>query len=78
MNTALINIPRCPAHDVSMELQIPRTKEQRFIGTMYRCPYCGNSFLFSSKELKEQLKQQEGNEHELSQNHDRRRSASRR
>lgn len=53
---SLMNLPRCASHDVSMEYVVPRTYEQRFVGTMYRCPYCGNSVLLPSAELTEQLK----------------------
>lgn len=52
-------LPRCPAHDVQMIYHAPQTPEQKFVGAMYVCPYCGNSTLYPSKELSEQLERQE-------------------
>lgn len=51
MSSAIINIPKCSAHNVSMVLYEPKTKEQNFVGTLYHCPFCGNSVLFTSNEL---------------------------
>lgn len=60
MSTELMKLPRCSVHDRDMELQIPRTPEQRFVGTMYTCPCCGNSVLIPSAELTAFLKKQKG------------------
>lgn len=51
-------LPKCPAHDVQMIYHAPQTPEQKFVGAMYVCPCCGNSALYPSKELSEQLDKQ--------------------
>jgi len=55
MNGLLV-IPKCEYHDLRLEYVVPRTYEQRWCGAMYKCPQCGRSVLFPSKELKEFLK----------------------
>ena len=60
MDNALMARPRCAVHACDMELQTPRTQEQRFVGTMYKCPLCGNSTLFPSAELAAFLDKQKG------------------
>ena len=56
----LLVIPKCEDHDLQMEYVIPQTYEQRWVGASYRCPQCGRSILFPSKELKEFLKGKRG------------------
>ena len=48
----LIPLPKCPNHNEEMLWQNPATEEQRFCGTWYKCPKCGNSVLFPSFELR--------------------------
>lgn len=60
MDNALMARPRCAVHACEMELVIPRTPEQRFVGTMYKCPMCGNSTLLPSSELTAFLEKQKG------------------
>lgn len=57
-------LPKCPVHGMQMIYREPRTPEQKFVGTMYVCPFCGNSTLYPSKELQEQLDRQKGGKHE--------------
>lgn len=49
--TALECLPVCPTHGEQMILQTPRTAEQEYCGTWYRCPQCENTVLYQSKEL---------------------------
>lgn len=60
MDNALMARPRCEVHACEMELVIPRTTEQRFVGTMYKCPICSNSILLPSSELTAFLEKQKG------------------
>lgn len=60
MEKALMTRPRCAVHACEMEFVIPRTPEQRFVGTMYKCPMCGNSVLLPSSELTAFLEKQKG------------------
>ena len=60
MENALMTRPRCTVHDREMAYVIPRTQEQRFVGTMYKCPQCENSVLFPSAELTAFLDKQKG------------------
>ena len=60
MDNKLMLLPKCSVHKTDMDLVIPRTPEQRFVGTMYKCPFCGNSVLLPSKELTAFLSRQKG------------------
>lgn len=60
MSNSLMTRPRCTVHNCEMEYIIPRTPEQRFVGTMYKCPQCGNGTLFPSAELTAFLEKQKG------------------
>ena len=49
----LMELPRCPVHGCQLEYRLGETKEQRFCGTWYECPYpsCTYTVLFPSEEL---------------------------
>jgi predicted RNA-binding Zn-ribbon protein involved in translation (DUF1610 family) len=50
-------LPKCPAHGAEMVLVQPQTEDQRFCGATYNCPYCGNTKVYTSKELRDFLRQ---------------------
>ena len=60
MENALMERPKCPTHNVYMELRIGQSQEQRFCGTWYDCPAykCACSILLPSPELQSQLEMQ--------------------
>lgn len=57
IETALMELPRCPTHNTPMHYRPPRSREQAFCGTWYDCdtPGCSCSVLLLSQELQAQL-----------------------
>ena len=57
IDTALIELPRCPTHNTPMRYRPPRSREQAFCGSWYDCEIsgCACSVLLSSQELQAHL-----------------------